>query len=325
MSDTVTFARITGMETGPAVWLEGWVPDLDAFPELTEAREKTERLRAAWRAAGERRRDLEARAEADTEQRKTALRDAYLQGVSAPEADGDGEKLTAELAEAKEHAQAAAEAYLEHINAVIGLVIQHGREWQAKISTFQESVDGEVRALLAQAAQLRARRGHFARLSYWIERTVRGGEMPAEHFPYSEISAPPSGSQQEEDAQMQEFFERSYAGGVAPERKLSEEEGRALEAQVLSSQRQRPVADDVDYVEVELSDLDPDDLVEWLMSTGGFDGNPKPTAAQVIEAAEGDAAMAQRLMQAERRAGGDAVRQDVLDRLSQITSGKVGV
>ncbi len=320
MSNTVTFARITGTGTAPAVWSEGWLPDIEAFPELTEAREKAQQLRAARQAAGERRRDLEARIEADAEQRTTALREAYLAGQTDPQPGGDGEELKAELVEAQEHAQAASEALTEHLNSCIALVLEHRQEWLGEIAAFQGSVDGEVRALLAQAAALRAKRGHYGRLEHWIERTVQGAELPTAHFPYSDIPAPPSGDPVEEDRRDQEFFERSYAGSLTPERRATEQEGRALEAQVLS-QRPQPVADDEQYGEVELNDLDDEDLVDWLMSTGQFDGNPKPSADVVVAAAEGNAAMAQRLIDAELVAGGSAVRQTVIDQLTEITKG----
>ncbi len=68
--------------------------------------------------------------------------------------------------------------------------------------------------------------------------------------------------------------------------------------------------------------MDDGELVDFLMGCGMFDGNPKPAAALVIEAAEGDAEMAERLLRAERTAGGDAPRQDVLDALTEITNGK---
>ena len=322
MSDTVTFARITGMETGPAVWLEGWLPDIDAFPELTEAREKCERLRAAWGAAGERRRDLETRIEADTERRKAALRDAYLAGEADPQAEGDGEALTAELAAAKEHAQAAMTAYVAHLNSCIALVVERGQEWLGEITAFQQNVDSEVRALLRQAEALRAKRGNYGRLEHWIQRTVSGATFPADHFPYSDIPAPPSGDVAEEEARAREFMERSYAGSPSPERRATETEGRELEQRNASSQRQTPRAPGEEEVEVELNQLDDGELVDWLMGCGMFDGNPKPAAALVIEAAEGDAGMAERLLQAERTAGGDAVRLDVLDALIEITNGK---
>jgi hypothetical protein len=321
MSDTVTFARITGMETGPAVWSEGWLPDIDAFPELTEAREKRERLHVEWQAAGERARDLDGRIEANAQQRKTALRDAYLAGEADPEAEGGGEALTAELAAAKEHSQAAMTAYVEHLNSCIALVVERGQEWQDEITAFQQNVDSDVQALLRQAEALRAKRGNYGRLEHWIQRTVSGATFPADHFPYADIPAPPSGDVAEEEARAMAFMERSYAGSPTAERRATEAEGRDLEQRNVASQRRTPRAPG-DEVEVELSHLDDGELVDWLMSCGMFDGNPKPAAALVIEAAEGDAEMAERLLQAERTAGGDAVRRDVLDALTEITNGK---
>jgi hypothetical protein len=322
MSDTVTFTRITGTAAAPAVWQEGWLPDLDVFPELTEAREKAQRLRAAWDTAAGRRRDVEARIEAYSEQRKATMRDAYLHGESSPQVKDESEKLAAELVEAKEHAQAAGEAFTEHLNDCIGLVIEHRDEWQSEIEAFDAGVASQMRVLVAQMTELRSRRDHHSRLAHWIERTVRGGELPAEHFPYSEVIAPLPGDQQAEDARLQEAFERSYAGGLAPERRATDAEARALEAQALAPQPQ-PVTD-AEPIVVDYAELDDEDLVDWLMGTGGFDGQPKPTAQQVISVAEGDVARAGRLLEAERVAGGDAVRQDLLDRLGEISNGKAG-
>lgn len=321
MSDTVTFARITGMDTGPAVWLDGWLPDIDAFPELTEAREKCQQLRAAWGDAAGRRRDVEARIEAHTEQRKAAMRDAYMRGESNPQVKDESEKLAAELVEAEAHARAAAEAFTEHLNNCIGLVIEHHDEWQAAITEFDGSVDSELRALQVQMTELRSRRGHYARLAHWIERTVRGGELPAEHFPYSEIAAPLTGDQQADDARSGEAFERSYAGGLAGQRRATDAEARTLEAQALAPLPQ-PVSDAAPPMVVDYAALDEDDLTDWLMGCGGFDGEPKPTARQVIAVAAGDADLAARLLAAEHRANAEAPRADLIDGLTDIANRK---
>ena len=78
MSDTVTFAvtfaRINGSENAPAVFIPGWLPDGDFFPELTDARETYLRLQAALTAAGERGRAIEGRIESDKTRRDAALR-----------------------------------------------------------------------------------------------------------------------------------------------------------------------------------------------------------------------------------------------------------
>lgn len=323
MSDTVTFTRITGSDMAPAVLQAGWLPDLDVFPELTEAREKAQQLRAAWDKAAARRRDVEARIEAYSEQRKAMMRDAYLHGESSPQVKDQSEKLAAELVEASEHAQAACEAFTEHLNYCIGLVIEHRDEWQAEIEAFDGSVDSELRALQVQVTELCARRGHYARLAHWIERTVRGGELPVEHFPYSEVTAPLPEDQKAYEARSAEIFERAYAGGLNPDRRATETEARAMETRTLAPPQQpvnhaeRIVIDDYD-------ELDDEDLVDWLMGTGGFDGQPKPTVEQVISVAEGDARLAGRLLKAEQVADPEATRQDLRDRLGEISNGKAG-
>jgi hypothetical protein len=71
--------------------------------------------------------------------------------------------------------------------------------------------------------------------------------------------------------------------------------------------------------EVEITTLDEDDLVDWLMSTGQFDGQTKPTVTQVVEAGqEGGPAFARTLEAAEKRASADAPRQGVTDGLQKI-------
>lgn len=321
MSDTVTITRLTGMEQGPAVWLEGWLPDIDVFPELTEARAQYLRLRDGWQAAGERARDLQARIEAADEQRRAAQREAIMRGESEPKVKDDGEKLRAELAQAREHSRAAMEAYVEHVNQVIVLVSERSREWQAEIAAFDGSVDSQMRALMAQMAELRARRSHYARLTHWITRTVRGGEFPPEHFPYSEIPAPPSGDPQADDARSQEAFERAYAGGLNPDQRATEAEARMLEDQTLTRPPQpQSVTETVtihDYAELPV-----EYLADWLTGTGGFDGQPRPTVQRVIEVAAGDAALAGRLLQAERQVNAGVERADLIAGLSEITNRK---
>jgi hypothetical protein len=55
-----------------------------------------------------------------------------------------------------------------------------------------------------------------------------------------------------------------------------------------------------------------------------FDGDPRPSAELVVKAAEGDPAMAERLLAAERLANASAPRQEVVDQLTEITKGKAG-
>lgn len=324
MSDTVTgqdFVRVESSEVAPAVWQDGWLPDGDFFPELTEARETYVRLHAAWRDAGARRQELQRLIEADETQRRQALRDAYLAGEPDPQLAPPDEALKDELAAVTEQSRAASAAYVEHINRCIALVLAHRQEWLGEATAFEETVDSQIRALLTQVATLRAQRGSYGRLGHWINRVIEGASFPAAHFPYSDIPAPLTGDPVEEEARDLAARKRSYAGGVAPDTLISDEQGRELERGNADSLSQPPAEAD-DGGEVELSQLDDEDLVDWLMGTGMFDGHAKPKAALVVKAAEGDPDMAERLLQAERTAGGDAPRQNVLEALTEITNGK---
>lgn len=313
MSDTVTFARITGSELAPACFLPGWLPDIEGFPELIEARETYLRLHAAWQAAGVRRQDLQRRIEDDKARRDEALRDAYAAGEVNPTPEPEDQSLKGELAAVRQQAQAAVEAYVDHINNCIVLVLEHRQEWQGAITASQESVDSEVEALLRKARALRAQRGDYSRLEHWLQRVAEGAEMPAAHFPFSDIPLPPSGDPTEEEARDLEFRLRSYAGGIAPDQPISE-------AQMRQAQRAPAEAG-----EVELNDLELDELVDWLMAAGMFDGHAKPSATLVAEAAENDPAIASRLLQAERLANPEATRPDLLEALTEISNGKAAI
>jgi hypothetical protein len=75
----------------------------------------------------------------------------------------------------------------------------------------------------------------------------------------------------------------------------------------------------VEDAEVEITELDEDELTDWLMSAGQFDGEPKPTVAQVAEAMqEGGPEFAATLHKAEVRASGDAPRKEVTAALEKV-------
>ncbi len=331
MSETLTeprFVRITGSAEAPAVFLPGWLPDIETFPELAQARAEWMRLRDAWQAAGERRRVAEAKIENDLKRRELALRDAYLAGEDA-KLEPEDEALKAQVVEARVQGQAALSAFLEHINRTIALVIERREAWFAAIDEYQLGIDEQIEALAQQAARLRTERGNFARFEHWVERTggrVRpatagrpgvnfcGADEPHAHHPYSEIAMPPASGVREEEARMVEWFTKIYAGWKGEQKPLSAEQGAALEQHVISGRNAAPVQGG----EVELNDLEPDELVDWLLSTGRFDGRPKPGPDVVVAAAEGDPDMAQRLLKAERTANESAPREAVVTQLSQI-------
>lgn len=318
MSDTVTarpLVRIDGSDQAPACFSPGWIPNIDVFPELSDALRENQRLRAAWDAASVRRRELEEHAEADAKRRKTAMRDAYLSGAEDAQMEAEDETLKAELVAAKEHSQAAVSAFIEHINQTIALVAEHGQGWSDDIAAYNANINAEIAAVLDKTRELRERFGNFARLDHWIERTVSGASFPPDHFPYAEIQAPPSGNPEQEEARLREFMERSYAGGMPGATLISDEQGKRLEEQVLSP------GDTPTEESITAAHLQDDDLVDWLMGCGMFDGKPRPSAEQVVMAAGDDPEIAQRLIDAERTANPETTRQAVIDQLTHIVSG----
>jgi hypothetical protein len=321
MSDvaTVSFERITGMETAPAVWHAGWLPESSPFPELMEAHDENVRLHGAWQAAGQRSREIQARVEAGEALRASSLSEGYLRGDENPQADAIDEALSAELADAKEHSRAALTALLAHINNTIGCVIEHRPEWLAAIAEMNSGVAEEIAATEAKLRELRGKVGTHGRLEHWIARTADAGSLPMQHFPYAEVPAPLTGNDADDALRLHEFALKSYGGGLPGSTLVSDKEIARARARDQVRREQPPAEDTID-----VHRLGEDDLVDWLMSTGMFDGDPRPAAAVVLAAAGGDPEMAARLLKAERRANPEAARPDLINALSEITNGKAG-
>jgi hypothetical protein len=117
-----------------------------------------------------------------------------------------------------------------------------------------------------------------------------------------------------------------YERGVKLGAFWTEEQARAhydalgIPAPMLAQSQAMPQATpEGSEAEVDLTELDEDELVDWLMGTGQFDGESKPTVAQVTEAMqEGGTEFAERLHAAEVRASGDAPRQGVTAGLNAV-------
>lgn len=99
-----------------------------------------------------------------------------------------------------------------------------------------------------------------------------------------------------------------------------ERHGAFLPAGASIAQSGELVPPQEEETEVELSSLDHEDLVDWLMGTGMFDGQKKPTAAEVVTAAEGDPALAKRLLDAEQEASGGEPRKQVREGLEKTAA-----
>lgn len=75
-----------------------------------------------------------------------------------------------------------------------------------------------------------------------------------------------------------------------------------------------------DEDKVELSELDHEDLVDWIQGTGMFDGEKKPTANEVVKAGNGNPEFAKRLLDAENEASGQQPRDTVVKGLSSVAA-----
>lgn len=255
MPDTTVepFIRVTGEDVAPAVFRSDWMPDLDLFPELTQLREEHHRIKAAWDEKGAVRQEISERIEAEKERRATALRDAVLAGEPSPEqADADDPALKTELEQANRHCQAAAEAFLEHINHCIATIVSLQPGWDNTLQAIKAGTEIEVQDLMQRLAATQVRGRAFERLRYWLYRTgVEAAELPMVHHTYGALKnypPPPPGSA--EDAKLDiEFAMRSYKGGPGPGATLiSNEESVRREQQELHGGE--PTISDADLSEM---------------------------------------------------------------------------
>jgi hypothetical protein len=218
---------VTGSEA-PGVFKDGWLPDVNVFPELTAAREQHERIRAQSSAASSEVYRLKVQFEAAQKQQADKLREAYLAGAPEPE-PADPTELERELAQAQERSSAASRAMFESVNRVIALVVEHREEW---LDLFARAEAGHVVEAEAAQQKLRealAKKGKFNKIAHWVDRT--GGaaaELPALHYPYADIVV--SSGDPEQDAQfLEDAMLASYAGDVGT--LISDDASRALEAE----------------------------------------------------------------------------------------------
>jgi hypothetical protein len=97
-----------------------------------------------------------------------------------------------------------------------------------------------------------------------------------------------------------------------------EEHGAFYTEEELKRSAAAPAASEETAEEVELKDLDDEELVDWLMSTGEFDGNKKPTVPEVVAAGADDPGFADRLLKAEHTASGGDPRDGVVKGLEAV-------
>jgi hypothetical protein len=142
--------------------------------------------------------------------------------------------------------------------------------------------------------------------TYWVEKTARQGET---------VDIP-----REKDIQR---GEEAHAFVTEEDEAAAKEAAEADAAEIAAVQQsqleaQSPAATDTDTdtEEVEevssISDMSDEELVAWIKED-------KPTAHEVVDAAEGDPALARRLLDAEDEASGGDSRKSVISGLTAIT------
>jgi hypothetical protein len=93
------------------------------------------------------------------------------------------------------------------------------------------------------------------------------------------------------------------------------------ELEARSAAPEAPAEESTEATEVDLSALDDDELVDWLMSTGEFDGRKKPNGSEVVEAVGDNPELAKRVLAAENTASGGDPRNNVEEPLNKVAEG----
>lgn len=96
----------------------------------------------------------------------------------------------------------------------------------------------------------------------------------------------------------------------------SKDELKALQAG--SAPAAAPEAQTGDGESRPVSELDDEELVDWLMGTGEFDGQKKPTANEVVAAIGDDPELADRVLAAEETASGGNPRKAVVEHVESF-------
>ena len=218
--------RITGYADSPAVWQPEWLPDANAFPELTELRTTYLRIYAWWGETSARKHTLADQLEMAKREQQQAMTDAVVAGRK-PKA-GDTAELEKELVEATEATDACTRALAEHVNTCVEVVCEHRDEWLGKLHAAEAGFALRRQELRAALVAKLAEKGKFWRLFHWVDRTSgQAAELPGMHLAYSEIPAPMSADPAEAERQFQEMAAESYGRGMT---RISDEDGRAREA-----------------------------------------------------------------------------------------------
>jgi hypothetical protein len=320
---------------------DDWMPPDRRWPELNELRETHVRLRRSARETTLAVFALEQQFEEEDKARDEALKAGFAAGtepdLSFVTADPDRD---AQLKEARAVSKASTAASLDHIDKVIGIFGNRSAEFIADFEAEEREHAEAIRALEAQIAELRTRQFGNERTRNWmirVQEVVHDG-IPAWGWLFRWADVPVASNMT--PAQNEEFIRgatslanANHVGGLVPV--LNPRRDEDGQPDTLLVPRDSPLArgdasaimppaakweGEPDSDEVELADLDHEDLVDWLMGTGAFDGEPRPTVADVIEVVGDDADpdLARRVLRADGEANGGMPRQGVANALNKI-------
>jgi hypothetical protein len=315
-----------------AVLAPDWLPPDTRWPELNELRETHVRLRESASAAARRASALERQFEEEDRLKDAALKAGFAAGAEPelPAITPDAERASL-LKEARTVAKAATGASLDHIDKVLQVFGHRYAEFTGDLDAEEHGLSEQIREAEARVAELRSRQGTFERTRNWIDRireVVEGG-LPVSMWVMRWADVPVSAvfaSAQARAAFTDAATKTAHGDGTRLEGVPNPARDRPGQPDTLlvprGSAPPAPLPDDEQGEEVDLADLEHEDVVDWLMGAGMFDGEPKPTVSDVIEVVETDNPdLARRVLAADTEAYGGAPRKGVADALNKIIKG----
>jgi hypothetical protein len=305
--------KLNRNDVPPAVLAFDWLPPDQRWPELNELRETHVRLRAASSAAAHAVSALERNFAAEDEAKDIALKAAFTAGTDPelPEITPDADRES-QLKEARTVARAASAASFDHIDKVLEVFGTRYGEFFADLNAEEHMLNEQIRQTRARLNELMARRsGTNQRTREWIDRIRQSVERGLPIFMMTQRWAETPVASLPETAEGRAAFTDAATRAATADGTLR----RFAPAPPISA----PDRDLKEYDEYELADLEHEDIVDWLMGAGTFDGEPKPTVADVIAAVEdNNPDLARRVLKADAEAYGGEPRRGVAAALNKI-------
>ena len=280
-----------------------WMPPDTRWPELNELRDTHVRLRDQARSASREVYVLERKFEDEDKATEEALKAGFAAGTEPdlPAITSDADRES-QLKEARTLAKAASGASFDLIDKVLEVFGTRYPEFLADLDAEDRELNIEISEARARLAELESRKSNTnERTRQWIERIRSATEDGLPVF-----------------MTVMKWADTPVAGIVDTQAATRAAYGDGTTRKAATAPSPATVADH-DGDEVELADLDHEDIVDWLMGTGMFDREAKPTVPDVIAVVEPDNPdLARRVLKAEAEAHGGTPRQGVADALNKI-------